>query len=443
VAATDTNSTPEPVGQRLKRLRLERGFSQRELAGPGVSYAYISRSEAGARRPSVKALRVLAQKLGVSADYLETGREIREIDERELRLTDAELELRLADDPAAPAKRLRTLLAEAVREGDVSAATRARVALGFASWQQGRPADAVELLEAAINSEVLSPSARPEVYATLGRALAASGKPEQAVKVLDQCLKELDEEVVDDPTTHVRCLIYLSHALTDVGEFERAEDVLDDAVRRSEELADPLARVRVYWSLARVSAREGRATAALDNFRRAIALLEATEDTVHLAKAHLGCAWTLISVGKAEDAAGHLDAAERLFGQSADPIDLAYLRTEQAKHAVALEDPDRAVQRAREALEILGDADPAERGDAWRALGAGLALNKDLEGAEDAYRRSSDLLEEHGGPAEYSAALRGWAEVLRRQGRETEALDVLERAAALAVARQPAGVSPS
>ncbi len=48
----------ESIGERLRRLRLERGLSQRELSSPGVSYAYISRIEAGARRPSVKALRV-------------------------------------------------------------------------------------------------------------------------------------------------------------------------------------------------------------------------------------------------------------------------------------------------------------------------------------------------------------------------------------------------
>src|SRR3954465_11324422 len=63
----------ETIGQRLKRLRLDRGMSQRELASPGVSYAYISRIEAGTRQPSVKALRKLAAKLGVTAAYLETG----------------------------------------------------------------------------------------------------------------------------------------------------------------------------------------------------------------------------------------------------------------------------------------------------------------------------------------------------------------------------------
>lgn len=63
----------ETVGRRLRRLRHERGLSQRELSSRGVSYAYISRIEAGQRRPSVKALRVLATKLAVSAEYLETG----------------------------------------------------------------------------------------------------------------------------------------------------------------------------------------------------------------------------------------------------------------------------------------------------------------------------------------------------------------------------------
>ena len=40
-----------------------------------MSYAYISRIEAGVRTPSVKVLRKLAPKLGVSVAWLETGRD--------------------------------------------------------------------------------------------------------------------------------------------------------------------------------------------------------------------------------------------------------------------------------------------------------------------------------------------------------------------------------
>jgi len=63
----------ESIGARIKRLRLERGLSQRALSSPGVSYAYISRIEADARTPSVKALRRIAAKLGVTVEHLEKG----------------------------------------------------------------------------------------------------------------------------------------------------------------------------------------------------------------------------------------------------------------------------------------------------------------------------------------------------------------------------------
>lgn len=68
----------ETFGQRLSRLRLERKMSQRELAeasgGKGVTYAYISRLEAGKRQPSIGAIRKLATGLGVNPVYLETGK---------------------------------------------------------------------------------------------------------------------------------------------------------------------------------------------------------------------------------------------------------------------------------------------------------------------------------------------------------------------------------
>ena len=64
----------ETVGQRVRRLREEAGLSQRDVSQPGLSFAYISRVEAGARTPSGKALRLLAEGLGVTPLYLETGR---------------------------------------------------------------------------------------------------------------------------------------------------------------------------------------------------------------------------------------------------------------------------------------------------------------------------------------------------------------------------------
>src|SRR5947207_1238156 len=125
-------SSAETIGARLKRLRLQRGLSQRDLSSPGVSYAYISRIEAGARTPSVKALRKLAQKLQVSVEFLETGRDIREVDDRELKLSDAELQLRLESDTGAAEQKLEEVLADATAAGDRVSASRAAIGLGLA-----------------------------------------------------------------------------------------------------------------------------------------------------------------------------------------------------------------------------------------------------------------------------------------------------------------------
>jgi transcriptional regulator with XRE-family HTH domain len=62
------------AGERIKALRLEHGLSQRDLSAPGMSYAYLSRIEAGERTPSLSALIELADRLETSALYLATGK---------------------------------------------------------------------------------------------------------------------------------------------------------------------------------------------------------------------------------------------------------------------------------------------------------------------------------------------------------------------------------
>jgi tetratricopeptide (TPR) repeat protein len=432
--ATDVGAAQaETIGQRLRRLRTERRFSQRELSSPGVSYAYISRIEAGTRQPSVKALRMLARKLGVSAEYLETGSELGAEEERELRLADAELKLRLGEDPAEAEKVLSDVLEEAIVAGDRTAATRARTTMGVAAAQRGDDAKTVELLEEAISSAELSPRDRPDVFATLGQAYVALGMPARAVELFERSLAEVSEQAPDDVSAQVRFASYLSSALSDMGEVERAEAVMNEALARAQGFADPYTRVRLYWSLARVSEFEGKYVAALDYVRRAIALLQATDDSLHLARAHLLSAWIMGAQGNSEGSGRHLELAEQLLGPHPEPIDLARLRTEQAKRAALLGDGDEAVARARDALELLGDSYELDQGSAAWALAEGLALNGDIDAAGKEFDRAVKLLGDNRRLREAAQAARGWGRMLRSAGREVEALDVLERATDLAV----------
>ena len=135
----------ESVGQRVRRLRLARGLTQRQLAGPGVSYAYVSRIERGGRSPSLSVLRTLARRLGVPLEYLETGAPVPAAAERELRLSDAELELRLGRD----LKKAERVFRAELEQGDEPAlAARAHAGLGRLAARRSDHAETIGELEA-------------------------------------------------------------------------------------------------------------------------------------------------------------------------------------------------------------------------------------------------------------------------------------------------------
>jgi transcriptional regulator with XRE-family HTH domain len=433
---------PEPIGVRLRRLRQERGLSQRELAGPGVSYAYISRIEAGTRRPSVKALRTLARKLGVSPEYLETGSELRDVDEREFRLLDAELRLRIGIEPETVRDAFESLFGEAREAGDGVSAVRAQIGLGLAAAAANDPESATRHLQDAVDTGGVSPIDRPDAFSALARAYTLVDQDERAIELLETCLREIDEEDPENISAYVRYAGYLSAALTDHGDLGRAESVLRDVLERADDATDAYTRVRLYWSVARLSEAEGRPVRALEYARRAVALLEATEDTRHLARAHLLCAWIMGLEEKAAEAVPHLKKAETLLGSNADPIDLSMLRVEQAKVAAQLGNADEAVARAREALDVLGEHHEVQQGSAWWALAEGLALKRDITGATDAFRRAVDGLDATSQWREAAHACRRWAKVLRDAGRDADALDALERATDYAVRTQPTAYTP-
>ncbi|HKI92251.1 MAG TPA: helix-turn-helix domain-containing protein [Gaiellaceae bacterium] len=425
----------ESIGQRLKRLRLEKGLSQRELAAPGVSYAYISRIEAGSRQPSVKALRRLAQKLGVTTEYLETGSQLDRTEALELRLANLELAVRLGDPSDAHAQ-LEAVLEEAVAAADKPLALRARVALAMLAKENGDFRLVVELLEAAVEDEPFDPLGRPELYAQLGYGYSASGKAERAVELFERCLAEV-RSAGGEPSLEARYATVLSYALSDTGNLARAEQVVEEALERVHDTEDAYMRVRLYWSLARVAHAESKPALALANARKAIALLEMTEDTINLARAHVLAAGISIARSDPDDAGQHLDDAVQLFGPNPSREDAARLLTRRSQAATLRGDGETAVELARAAIETIGDAMPAERGTALYALGEGLALTGRHLPADDAFREAVSLLEGQRQWRETTLACRAWARMLRAAGREEQALDVLERASELGLRATP------
>ena len=227
---------------------------------------------------------MLAKKLNVSVEYLETGRDLRESEDRELRLGDAELAIRFSDDTGEIEQQLEELRDEALAAGDRLNAARAEAVRGLASVRRGNHFDAVERVERSLEIHRPEPHLRPDLYAALGESLAALGAPDRAVRVFQNCLDAVREAAPNDTTIKTRFATLLSYALSDAGDYDGAAAVVRDLAAELTADASPYDRVRVYWAAARTSGLEGRSLEALDYIRHAIGLLEATDNTTQLAR---------------------------------------------------------------------------------------------------------------------------------------------------------------
>ena len=109
---------PVEVGKRLHEAREAAGLSQRELAFPGCSAAYISRIERGERIPSLQVMRQLSLRIGITEDELAHGarrlhpdveRRLREVEDAESAGTTADCAHAYAALGRTAAKVARTL----------------------------------------------------------------------------------------------------------------------------------------------------------------------------------------------------------------------------------------------------------------------------------------------------------------------------------------------
>jgi tetratricopeptide (TPR) repeat protein len=169
-----------------------------------------------------------------------------------------------------------------------------------------------------------------------------------------------------------------------------------------------------------------------------MALLEATDDTLQLARGYLLAAGIESLEGHTDQAREYLQSAEALLGPAAEPRDVGMLRIGQSRLAALEGDGERAVEAARDANAILGDMHAGEQGAGCWALARGLALLGDAEGAEATYRRAVDLLMVHGRRYDAGLASLEWASFLQEHGRAEEAEPILRRAYDLGVTAETA-----
>jgi tetratricopeptide (TPR) repeat protein len=414
---------PETIGERIRRLRKEKGLKQTALTGPGLTAAQICRIESGKRQASLKAIRRLAAKLEVSPEYLETGIDMTRREELELRLSDLELRMRLDPSDETIIGDLGKLIEAARREGMGDITARAQAALGMTLADRGRLSEALGHLTTAIEHQLLEPGTRPDVYTALANVYCELGRPRDAIALCTEALERIPMEAT---TSRALVVTYLSYGLSEVGEFEQAESVLLDSVKEDED-SDRNSRARLHWLLARLAAMRGDGRLALSHTREAIALLRETEDTVRLARAHLLASSVLLWSGKTAGVSRYLRLARELFPSGIEAVDQGMLLGYEALFSARQHRFGDALSRAEQALELLPEHE-LEQDAAIYAKALVLSAKAEYAAAEELFRRVMGSCEKAKFWHEAALVSRDLAEMLDRAGKRYESKNALKRA---------------
>jgi tetratricopeptide (TPR) repeat protein len=396
------------------------GLSQRQLAFSGCSPAYISRIESGDRIPSLQILRELGRRLGVSEDYLAVGRELgrRSSDG----LQEADVLLRL--DESDGAKRLYD---EALaRAADAGERADALSGLGQLAFTQGEPRLAIEHLEEALSLWGGDEADHPAAADTLGRAYAMVGELESAIALFERCLAQVEER--GDELESLRFSVLLGYALIDAGNFGRAEELLGHALAIGKDFSDPIIRARLFWSQSRLHAERNDSETAARYARRALAILELTENTHYTARAHQLLAHIELDRGNPEEALRILQQGWALLEHTGNALERAQYRLEEARALAKLGEREDAAALAMQISGVIANAHPEDAARSYTVLAGVYEDLGESSRARELYELAAEMLRPRN-PSRYLIhVFAKLAELAESEGRKDEAFEYLKKA---------------
>lgn len=415
---------PTVLGSRVREARLARQLTQTAVAGKEMSTAYVSRIEAGQRRPDPELIAVIAERLGVPLDQLLMGTSRNLVAEQRLTLDWAELSLRTGDADAA-LRQVDDVLAQNPTADIRTAAL--RVKAGALENLPGRLDDAIIMLEDLIEHGAEDSAWLADVQA-LSRYYRTAGDLSRAIEVGERGLARLEELGVGGGDEGVSLSMAVAAAYFERGDTSHAGRLIRRAVVRAEQYGSREALAKTYWNASVVESRNHRTEAAIPLARKALAIMESGEDSRNVARlrTQLGLLELRLDDPDPETALDHLRRAEidlRLSDAGAQDLTANRLyqsralyllgRVDEAREyadvvrtsgtpllaadacvvmglvAMSENDQDQAMSAFRDAALHLSAAE-SDRGVAqvWYELGGLLESVADTAGAIDAYRRA-------------------------------------------------------
>jgi tetratricopeptide (TPR) repeat protein len=395
-------------------------MTQRELAAPLYTHAYISTIEAGRRHPSRRAVEHFARKLGVEPEELLTGRPADLVPRLELRLQEARVALSAGRLDEAE-EGYRKVDKEAKRYHLTGLQARAEEGLGLLLERRGDPEGAFEhYLEAETMLRSEPAAQRADAVAGMAHCLEALGDVRYAVFLLESLLDAMDRERTQDPQALARVHASLVDAYLDAGLHARAAASGAELERLAPRLVDGLRVATMHMNVARLYLSQGKAEHAQRSLQRAEDLYRQLDLRTEIGYAHLARAYVLSREGRWWEARTHLLEAIGILEEVADEKNLTRALNELAR----VERLDGRTDRARELLErsisLLGDSDTSTL--AWAHRELALALRGERpELAEKHVRTAIDLYERAEQSVDLAVTYRVLGDLLQDRGEDDAA----------------------
>jgi tetratricopeptide (TPR) repeat protein len=422
---------PAILGRRLRNARVAAGLTQTEAAAGDASTAYISRIEAGQRRPDLKLLGQLAPRLGTTVEELLVGITRDQRSELRLELDYAELALS-SGSPQDALDRAGAILNKLPEAGTTELERPTRFVQAFALEALGELDDAILALEELTNEPPTDLDWMRGLIA-LSRCYRESGDLAMAIAVGERAADTIEEQGLSGLNEAMQLTLTIAAAYFERGDTGHAVRLCKKTIKLAETLDSPTARGSAYWNASVMFSRQGSLTEALSLAQKAIALFEQDFDARRLAclRTELANMQLRLDPPEAAEAKAVLEiAAREMDWTSASPMDKADNQLALARANLLLGDVETAAEQSASSYRIARDQAPLSAAEALVLQGQIAASRRRTDEAAANYKEAILLLSGVG--ADRRAAVL-WFELgglLQDVGEAGAALDAYRRAAA-------------
>ncbi|MFE9650119.1 helix-turn-helix domain-containing protein [Streptomyces sp. NPDC006365] len=414
-------------GRRLRRLRVQRGLSQSELAGDDVSASYVSRVESGGRSPNDLIASLFARRLEVPLETL-TGPDSQESEDehRSQRLDVASQlltagALRKDGELAEAAELLRRIVAAGAGHSEEDLLWEAAWVLGEVLRELGHIAEEHTVLtglaETSLSQE--TPRLAARVATALSENLRHQGRLGEAVRVAEAAVSDI---VTLPPTAHerVKAMLALLNSYADSGELENAARLADTLQEIAENVPSRQLRGQVYWAAGSTRFLCGLPQEAARLHEQAFVCLRPDVNLAAWARLCLTSAALRLEHDPSDDA---LESAEGLLARARQAIelvgradDLADLMLAEAQLALRQGRPERVLDLTGRVCDGEAEVPLAKLGQCHLMSAKAHSLAGDTAAAQDSYRQAAEILERAGAYRKSSEAWRQLSELLTPGG---------------------------